>query len=85
LVSAAGLVLSACGLIKPQPMRMSGSRPCTERSNARGTSGTRSGKRSLMPGGGAPAVSVVGQTTIAPLVLTVSAVTHGERSGAALR
>ena len=45
----------------------------------------RSGKRSLIAGGGVPAVSVVGQTTIAPLFLIVSAVTQGERSGVALR
>ena len=61
-----------CGRISPQPMRMSGSRPCIERSKARGTSGTRSGKRSLISGGGAPAVSVVGHTTIAPLLLIAS-------------
>ena len=68
-----------------QPMRTSGSRPCTERSKARGTSGTRSGKRSLSAAGTVPAVSLVGQTTIAPLALIASAVTQGERSGIALR
>src|SRR5712691_474791 len=75
----------ACGLITPQPMRNSGRRPCTPRSKARGTSGTRSGKRSLISAGGVPAVSAVGQTTIAPLLLTASGVTQGERSGVALR
>ena len=45
---------SACGRITAQPMRRSGSRPCTGRSNARGTSGTRSGKRSLIAAGGVP-------------------------------
>src|SRR5262245_16659590 len=54
------------GLITPQPMRVSGSRPCTARSKARGTSGTRSGKLSLIGAGGVPDVSVVGQTMIAP-------------------
>ena len=38
-----------------------------------------------MSAGGVPAVSVVGQTTIAPLALTSSSVTQGERSGAASR
>src|SRR5262249_61939795 len=54
------------------------------RSNARGdTSGTISGKRALSAAGGAPEVSVVGQTRIAPFVLRSSKVSHDERSGAA--
>ena len=36
-----------------------------------------------MSAGGAPAVSVVGQTTIPPFALMSSIVTHGERSGVA--
>src|SRR5262249_7258553 len=75
----------AASPLPPQPMRNSGRRPCTSRSKARGTSGTRSGKRSLISAGGVPAVSAVGQTTIAPLLLIASGVTHGERSGVALR
>src|SRR5262249_57363131 len=49
------------------------------------TSGTRFGNRSLISAGGVPAVSVVGQTTIAPWLLIASGVTHGERSGVASR
>ena len=45
------------GLITPQPIRNIGSRPCTGRSKARGTSGTRSGKYALMSGGGVGVVS----------------------------
>jgi hypothetical protein len=60
--------------MKPQPMRTSG-----------GTSGTSSGKRSLIAAGSAPAVSVVGHTTMAPLALIASAVTQGERAGVSLR
>ena len=37
----------------------------------------------MISGGGVPAVSVVGQTTIAPLLRTSSKVTQGERSGVA--
>ncbi len=77
---------AACGLISAQPMRSTGSRPVTGRSKARGgTSGTRSGNRSLMSGGGVPAVSVVGQTTIAPFLRTSFIVTQGVRSGVASR
>ena len=64
-----------------QPMRSSGSRPCTERSNERGTSGTRSGKRSLIAGGGVPAVSVAVHSTIAPFSAHGLALSQGERAG----
>mgnify|MGYP001447652894 CR=1 FL=1 len=72
------------GLINAQPMRSTGNCPVIGRSKARGgTSGTSSGNRALMSDGGAPAVSVVGQTMIAPFVRTSSNVTHGVRSGVA--
>src|SRR5207302_9674550 len=75
----------ASGRIIAQPMRNSGRRPCTGRSNARGTSETIAGKRAFISGGGVPDVSVVGQTMIAPLDLTSFMLTHGERSGVASR
>ena len=46
-----------------QPIRNSGWRPFTSRSNARGTSGTRPGNRCAISGGGVPAVSEARQTT----------------------
>ena len=68
-----------------QPIRRRGKRPCTRRSKARGTSGTRPGNLSFSPAGGVPAVSVVGHARTAPFDLSASMLTHGERSGAALR
>src|SRR6266480_575926 len=85
LLSVVRALSSACGRIIAQPIRITGSLPCTGRANARGSSGTRSGKRSLITAGGVPAVSVVGHTTIAPLVFMASGVTHGDRSGAVSR
>ena len=68
----------------PDPTRASGSLPWIACSNARGTSsGTRSGKRAAMSGGGAPRVSSAGHTTIMPFFLMSSAVTHGVRAGSA--
>ena len=62
-----GAVAGACGRITPQPMRSSGSRPWNCRSNARGTSGTSSGKLLLdLAAAACPRVSVAGQTTTAP-------------------
>ena len=56
----------------PQPMRSGGSRPCTLRSKAARHFGRRDRESAaLMSAGGAPAVSVVGQTTIAAFRLDV--------------
>ena len=62
-------------------MRSNGRRPCTERSNERATSGTRSGKRSFSAGGGVPAVSIAVQSTIAPCRRTASSSSQGARAG----
>ena len=55
------------GLITPQPINNGGKRPRTGRANVCGTSGTRSGKRALISGGGAGSVPAAGQTITAPL------------------
>ena len=68
-----------------QPIRNSGCRPFTSRSNARGTSGTRPGNRCAISGGGVPTVSDARQTTTPPLSLNFGMVIHGVRSGTASR
>ena len=52
-----------------QPIRNSGCRPFTSRSNARGTSGTRPGNRWAISAGGVPIVSDARQTTTPPVSL----------------
>ena len=64
-----------------QPMRSSGWRPLTIQSNARGTSGTRPGKRCAISGGGVPEVSEARQTTMPPVSMNFAVVSHGVRSG----
>src|SRR5215213_9783542 len=66
------------GRITAQPMRSSGSRPCTERSKDRGTSATRSGKRALSHGGGVPAASIAVQVTTAPFWRITSSLSQGD-------
>jgi hypothetical protein len=56
----------ALGRTIAQPIRSAGWRPFTIRSNARGTSGTRSGNRLAISSGGAPDVSAARHTTTPP-------------------
>jgi len=55
------------GRTMAQPIRSSGWRPFTIRSNARGTSGTMPGNRCASSAGGVPDVSDARQTTTPPL------------------
>ena len=71
------------GRTMAQPIRSSGWRPFTSHSKARGTSGTRPGKRLAMSAGGVPAVSDARQTTMPPVSLNFAGVSHGVRCGAA--
>jgi uracil-DNA glycosylase len=66
-----------------QPTRNSGCRPVTSQSNARGTSGTRPGKRCASSAGGAPDVSEARHTTTPPDSLNFAGVSHGVRCGVA--
>ena len=68
------------GRITAQPMRNNASRPCTERSNERGTSGTMSGKRALSAAGGVPALSAAVQVTTAPFWRNAASDIQGARS-----
>src|SRR3981189_1338479 len=70
----------AFGRTMAQPTRNSGWRPFTIHSNARGTSGTRPGKRCAMSGGGGPEVSEERQTTTPPVWLNFATDCHGVRS-----
>src|SRR6202453_673549 len=72
----------AFGRTIAHPIRNNGCRPFTSRSNARGTSGTRPGKRGAISAGGVPDVSGARQTTTPPVRLNFSIVSHGVRSGA---
>ena len=73
------------GRTMAQPIRNSGCRPVTNHSKARGTSGTRPGKRCAISGGGVPAVSEARQTTTPPVWLNFARFSHGVRCGAASR
>ena len=66
----------------PADRAVSGRRPWKRRSNARGTSATRSGNAAVIAGGGGRRVSVAGQTTTAPLSAMSCGVTHGDSAGA---
>ena len=68
------------GRTMAQPIRSSGWRPLTYHSNARGTSGTRPGKRFAMSGGGVPTVSDARQTTTPPVSANFAELSHGVRS-----
>ena len=67
----------------PSRSRNSGWRPFTIHSKARGTSGTRPGKRCAISGGGVPEVSEARQTTTPPVSLNFATDSHGVRSGVA--
>ena len=76
-------VYGAFGRTMAQPTRSSGCRPFTIHSNARGTSGTRPGKRCAISAGGVPEVSEARQTTTPPVSLNFASDSHGVRSGVA--
>ena len=71
------------GRTMAQPTRSSGCLPFTIHSKARGTSGTRPGKRCASSGGGVPEVSDARQTTTPPVSLNFATDSHGVRSGVA--